>query len=55
MRETNNHRGGHRQYSGTDIERCGVKVEILGLPPAWKGDQSRELWQQAGKPAMQGG
>ncbi len=37
------------------LERCGVKVEILGFTTrAWKGGQSRELWQQAGKPAAPG-
>ena len=37
------------------LERCGVKVEILGFTTrAWKGGHSRELWQQAGKPAMPG-
>jgi len=37
------------------LERCGVKVEVLGFTTrAWKGGQSRELWQQAGKPAMPG-
>ncbi|MEK9744453.1 MAG: cobaltochelatase subunit CobT, partial [Candidatus Puniceispirillum sp.] len=37
------------------LERCGVKVEILGFTTrAWKVGQSRELWQQAGKPAMPG-
>ena len=37
------------------LERCGVKVEILGFTTrAWKGGQSREIWQQAGKPAMPG-
>ena len=37
------------------LERCGVKVEILGFTTrAWKGGQSRELWQQAGKPAKPG-
>lgn len=37
------------------LERCGVKVEILGFTTrAWKGGQSRELWQKAGKPAMPG-
>lgn len=37
------------------LERCGVKVEILGFTTrAWKGGQSRELWQQAGKPTMPG-
>ena len=37
------------------LERCGVKVEILGFTTkAWKGGQSREYWQGAGKPAMPG-
>ena len=37
------------------LERCGVKVEILGFTTrAWKGGQSREAWAQAGKPAMPG-
>ena len=37
------------------LERCGVKVEILGFTTrAWKGGQSRELWQKSGKPAMPG-
>ena len=37
------------------LERCGVKVEILGFTTrAWKGGQSREAWLQAGKPAMPG-
>jgi cobaltochelatase CobT len=37
------------------LERCGVKVEILGFTTrAWKGGQSREVWQQAGKPAAPG-
>ena len=37
------------------LERCGVKVEILGFTTkAWKGGQSREAWQGAGKPAMPG-
>ena len=37
------------------LERCGVKVEILGFTTrAWKGGQSRELWQQAGKPPAPG-
>ena len=32
------------------LERCGVKVEILGFTTrAWKGGQSRESWLQAGK------
>lgn len=37
------------------LERCGVKVEILGFTTrAWKGGQSREAWLQAGKPADPG-
>src|SRR5579872_2847767 len=37
------------------LERCGVKVEILGFTTrAWKGGQSREKWLQAGKPASPG-
>jgi cobaltochelatase CobT len=37
------------------LERCGVKVEILGFTTrAWKGGQSRELWLQANKPASPG-
>jgi cobaltochelatase CobT len=32
------------------LERCGVKVEILGFTTrAWKGGQSREHWLTAGK------
>jgi len=37
------------------LERCGVKVEILGFTTrAWKGGQSREAWLQANKPASPG-
>lgn len=37
------------------LERCGVKVEILGFTTkAWKGGQSREDWLTAGKPAAPG-
>jgi cobaltochelatase CobT len=37
------------------LERCGVKVEILGFTTrAWKGGQSREMWLQNGKPATPG-
>ena len=37
------------------LERCGVKVEILGFTTrAWKGGQAREQWLAAGKPAMPG-
>jgi cobaltochelatase CobT len=37
------------------LERCGVKVEILGFTTrAWKGGQSREAWLQAGKPGNPG-
>lgn len=37
------------------LERCGVKVEILGFTTkAWKGGQARESWLKAGKPANPG-
>jgi len=37
------------------LERCGVKVEILGFTTrAWKGGQSREHWLTAGKPPNPG-
>ncbi len=37
------------------LERCGVKVEILGFTTrAWKGGQSREAWISAGKPPTPG-
>lgn len=37
------------------LERCGVKVEILGFTTrAWKGGQARENWLSAGKPAAPG-
>ncbi len=37
------------------LERCGVKVEILGFTTrAWKGGQSREHWLAHGKPADPG-
>lgn len=37
------------------LERCGVKVEILGFTTrAWKGGQSRETWLQSGKPPLPG-
>jgi cobaltochelatase CobT len=37
------------------LERCGVKVEILGFTTrAWKGGQSREKWVADGKPANPG-
>jgi cobaltochelatase CobT len=37
------------------LERCGVKVEILGFTTrAWKGGQAREYWLQNGKPANPG-
>jgi len=37
------------------LERCGVKVEILGFTTrAWKGGQSRERWIGAGKPPNPG-
>lgn len=37
------------------LERCGVKVEILGFTTkAWKGGQSREKWLASGKPPQPG-
>ena len=37
------------------LERCGVKVEILGFTTrAWKGGQARERWLGAGKPTAPG-
>ena len=37
------------------LERCGVKVEILGFTTrAWKGGQSREKWLAANKPPNPG-
>jgi cobaltochelatase CobT len=37
------------------LERCGVKVEILGFTTkAWKGGQARETWLAAGKPGTPG-
>ncbi len=37
------------------LERCGVKVEILGFTTrAWKGGQSREAWLAANKPSNPG-
>src|SRR3954462_15523268 len=37
------------------LERCGVKVEILGSTPgAWKGGSSREPWLAGGKPPTPG-
>jgi cobaltochelatase CobT len=37
------------------LERCGVKVEILGFTTrAWKGGQSRERWVSDGRPKMPG-
>jgi len=37
------------------LERCGVKVEILGFTTrAWKGGQSRERWLADGKPQHPG-
>jgi cobaltochelatase CobT len=37
------------------LERCGVKIEILGFTTrAWKGGQSREAWLAAGKPQNPG-
>ncbi len=37
------------------LERCGVKVELLGFTTrAWKGGQSRERWVAEGKPRNPG-
>jgi cobaltochelatase CobT len=37
------------------LERCGVKVEILGFTTrAWKGGKSREAWLEAGRPPNPG-
>jgi len=37
------------------LERCGVKVEILGFTTrSWKGGQSREQWLREGKPPNPG-
>jgi cobaltochelatase CobT len=37
------------------LERCGVKVEILGFTTrAWKGGSSREAWLAGGKPPNPG-
>lgn len=37
------------------LERCGVKVEVLGFTTkAWKGGMSRENWIQGGKPVNPG-
>jgi cobaltochelatase CobT len=37
------------------LERCGVKVEVLGFTTkAWKGGQAREKWLHGGKQAAPG-
>ncbi len=37
------------------LERCGVKVEILGFTTkAWKGGKSREAWLEANRPVNPG-
>lgn len=37
------------------LERCGVKVEILGFTTrAWKGGKARDLWIEQGRPAHPG-
>ncbi len=37
------------------LERCGVKVEILGFTTkAWKGGESRRKWSELGKPETPG-
>ena len=38
------------------LERCGVKVEILGFTTrAWKGGQSREAWLPPASPPIRAG
>jgi cobaltochelatase CobT len=40
---------------GRTLERCSVKVEILGFTTrAWRGGQSREKWIQSGKASNPG-
>ncbi len=40
---------------GRTLERCSVKVEILGFTTrAWRGGQSREQWINEGKPSNPG-
>jgi len=40
---------------GNTLERCGVRVEILGFTTrAWKGGQSRNKWVIAGQPVNPG-
>ena len=40
---------------GRTLERCSVKVEILGFTTrAWRGGQSRERWINEGKPSNPG-
>lgn len=40
---------------GRTLERCSVKVEILGFTTrAWRGGDSRELWLQQGKSPQPG-
>ncbi len=37
------------------LERCGVKVEILGFTTrTWKGGRARDLWSQQGRPVNPG-
>lgn len=37
------------------LERCGVKVEVLGFTTrAWKGGQTRDAWAAQGKPPQPG-
>jgi cobaltochelatase CobT len=37
------------------LERCGVKVEILGFTTrSWKGGQSRQLWTEMNRPEKPG-
>jgi len=37
------------------LERCGVKVELLGFTTrAWKGGEAKQKWQAEGRPAQPG-
>ncbi len=40
---------------GRTLERCAVKVEILGFTTrAWRGGEAREMWLQQAKPSQPG-
>ena len=45
----------HLDVYKRQLERCGVKTEILGFTTrTWKGGQSREDWLAAGRPPHPG-